>query len=127
MWYQGILNRGNNMETFKAFLNGQAAKSSGAAMRTFDWDKAARIIKDRKPAKASAGLESDYEWTCGTIYENGELVTDSYTYLSSNWATPMLILDDNKEIECFCTEETSGWSSDTKWPVTALIILGMAK
>ena len=90
--------------------------------KVFDWDKAAKIIKERKPETASAGLAEDWEWTGGTIYKSGKPVKNEYTYLASRWATPVLRLDD-EEIECYQSKGYHGWNADTKWPKSALKIL----
>ena len=90
--------------------------------KVFDWDKAAKIIKERKPETASAGLAEDWFWTGGTIYENGKPVKNEYTFLASRWATPVLILD-GEEIDCYQPKGYHGWNEDTKWPESALKIL----
>ena len=79
------------MDTLQAIMiNASTPNGNG---KVFDWDKAAKIIKERRPKTASAGLSEDWEWTGGTIYENGKPVKNEYTYLASRWATPILILD----------------------------------
>lgn len=109
------------MNTFDAFARGAASR--GRERKVFDWDKAARLIAERRPREAAAGLASDWEWTGGTIYENGAATSDHYTYLASTWATPELDLDGDV-IDCFRMEtETPGWDEDTKWPESALAIL----
>lgn len=109
------------MDNWTAFAMGMANR--GKEMMVFDWDKAAELIKERKPECASAGLRDDWEYTGGTIYENGEPVMDSYTYLSSTWAVPELNMDGDI-IECFRMEhEVPEWNSDTKWPQSALDIM----
>ena len=90
--------------------------------KVFDWDKAAKIIKERKPETASAGLAEDWFWTGGIIYENGKPIINEYTFLASRWATPVLILDD-EEIDCYQPKGYHGWNEDTKWPESALKIL----
>ena len=71
----------------------QNAKDNGSLYRVFDWDKAAKIIRDKKPLAASAGLIEDWFWTGGTIYEDGKPKEDrGIAYLMSYWATPTLIL-----------------------------------
>ena len=99
----GMLNRGNEP-------------------RVFDWDKAARLIAERKPKYADAFLRSDREWTGGTIYEDGEPVFDSYTYLASTWAIPVLEMD-GEEIPCWVMAHETDWDEVTKWPESALRIL----
>lgn len=109
------------METLAAFAMGAANR--GKEEMVFDWDKAAEIIRDRKPEWASAGLRSDWEWTGGTIYENGKIVTSDYTFLASTWAVPELEID-GEIIPCYKMQhEVPGWDSDTKWPKSARAIL----
>ena len=113
------------MDTMAAFAMAQA--NYGAEHKVFDWNEAARLIKKLKPASAVAGLKDDLEWTSGTIYENGHPVYDSYTYLSSNWATPILILEfengNTKEFSCYVMASTTKWDANTKWPESSLKIL----
>ena len=109
------------MNTFAAFAMGEANRWK--ELMVFDWDKAARLIRERKPECASAGLRGDWEYTGGTIYEDGEPVMDDYTYLASTWAVPELDID-GEIIDCYRMEhETPGWDSETKWPKSALDIL----
>lgn len=115
------------MNSLEAMARGEAARAAGAKHRVFDWDKAAELIRERKPKQAGAGLSGDWEWTGGTIFEDGKPVTDSYTYLESNWATPELELD-GETIDCWrYVDETDGWNADTKWPESALKILEAVK
>ena len=105
----------------------RAEANRGKQMKVFDWDKAARLIKERKPKIAEAGLEGDWEYTGGVIYRNGKPVTDndigdSYTYLASTWATPILELDGDP-VECYVMDDKRGWDEHTKWPKSALEIL----
>ncbi len=112
------------MDTTKAMLRSMAADLQNNRHRVFDWDKAARLIKESGAKTAGAGLESDWEWTGGEILTDGKPNKESYTYLASNWATPELTLDDGPPIPCWVYEdESAGWSSDTKWPESALAIL----
>ena len=104
------------METWKEIAINESKNG-----KVFDWDKAAEIIKERKPETASAGLSEDWFWTAGTIYENGRPVK-SGTYLSSTWATPVLRLD-GEEIVCYRPKGYNGWNEDTRWPKSALKIL----
>jgi hypothetical protein len=109
------------MDTLTAFAMGRA--TAGRELMVFDWEKAARLIVERKPEVASAGLCSDWKWTGGEIWRDGVPVTDSYTYLASTWAVPELDLDGDV-VECFRMEsECPTWNSDTKWPESALAIV----
>lgn len=109
------------MNTWAAFAMGEANR--GKELMVFDWDKAARLIRERKPKCASAGLRSDWKYTGGTIYEDGKPVMDDYTYLASTWAVPELYMDGDI-VECYrMKHEVPYWNSDTKWPQSALDIL----
>ena len=108
------------MRSDLAFAMGEAAQ--GNEQMVFDWDKAARMIVERKPQEASAGLHSDWEWTGGTIYTNGLPDMKSYTYLASTWATPEIDMDGDV-YPCFVMAIKTLWGAKTKWPASALKIL----
>jgi len=112
----------------EGFLGSPAPK--GSPVKAFDFDKAAIIIKDRllkyPDLIAEAGLEGDWNYTGGIIFENSNPVSNSYTYLASNWATPTLILSwdgmEQEEIECSC-EQNDRFNSSSKWDEISLKIL----
>lgn len=111
------------MDSISAFAMGEASR--GNESKVFDWDKAARLIRERKPNIASAGLESDWEFTGGDIYKDGDIVKegDTYVYLASTWATPEISLDGDI-VECYKMQsKTPNWGADTYWPESALKIL----
>ena len=117
----------------EGFLGTQAqdAKAKGEIFMAFDWDKAAKIIKEKfethKDLVAEAGLEGDWNYTGGYIFEDGKPTSENYTYLKSNWAVPTLILTcdgDSEEIECWI-EGNDRFTSDTKWDDISLKILGI--
>lgn len=111
------------MDTLKAFLINE--RSQGKTPRVFDWDKAAKLIAERKPTEASAGLQSDWEWTVGAIFRDGKPVPqdETYTYLASNLAAPELDLDGDV-IECWVYKDGNcEWDADTYWPESALTLL----
>lgn len=108
------------MDTMHAFMLSMA--SQGCKRKVFDWDKAARIILEKHPKNASAGLRDDWGCTGGVIYEDGKPVTDDYTFLASTWAVPELEVD-GETIECWVWENDTKWDADTKWPKSALDIL----
>lgn len=101
-------------------MKAASLREQNTPMKIFDWDKAAKLIRDRRPSIAEAGLAGDWDYTGGVIY-NGRPVHDQYTYLGSMWAIPTLIMDDD-EIPCWSTE--CEWDQNTKWPDSALNILG---
>lgn len=98
----------------------------------FDWDKAAELIKqhlkNHPDLVAEAGLQGDWDYTGGEIFRDGKPTNDDYTYLSSNWATPTLILSwdgcEQEEIDCY--KKDSRFYSDSKWDDESLKILGIA-
>lgn len=100
--------------------------------KTFDWNKAAEIIKEKHKIHpdliAEAGLQRDWDNTGGIIFENGKPTNENYTYLSSNWAIPTLILSSNgeefEEIECYVEGETK-YHSGSEWDEESLAILGL--
>ncbi len=109
------------MNTAAAFAMGEANRNE--PVKVFDWDKAARLIKERQPTEASAGLSGDWEYTGGSIYSGGKPDLESYTYLASTWATPELDLD-GEVIDCWVwAKDMPDWDSKTKWPASALELL----
>lgn len=108
------------MNTLRAFEMNQQAIEAKSRARVFDWNKAAELIKDRKPKIANAGLKDDWEWTSGVIFLNGGIVRDSYTYLKSNWAEPQITLDNGDPIPCWVYADTVPWDAETKWPDSVL-------
>jgi hypothetical protein len=110
------------MDTRAAFALGEINR--GKSMKVFDWNKAAKILKLRGIEDASAGLESDLEWTAGDILRNGMPISDE-AYLVSTWATPLLIID-GEEIPCWIDEKEATWNikdANKEWPESALKIL----
>lgn len=98
----------------------KARANQGNTMRVFDWDKAARLMKEKNAVYAEAGLANDWSCTGGTILDDGK-PTKGYTYLASTWALPTLIVD-GEEVECWIYETETEWDSGTSWPQSALDI-----
>ena len=112
------------METAMALAMGELHRND--PLMVFDWDKAARILSERMPNVATAGLENDFEWTGGVIWNDGKPFMCSYTYLASTWAKPMLVIGD-EEIECWrYKDDVPDWSAETKWPKSAIDIVKRA-
>lgn len=113
------------------FISGMNNNEKEVGWRAFDWDKAAQLIKDafklHPDVKAEAGLQKDWEYTGGVIFQDGEPVTDSYTYLASAWAQPTLILswdgEEQQEIDCSTTDRKSRFNSGTCWDEESKAIL----
>lgn len=110
------------MNSLEAFALGQANR--GEELMVFDWEKAAKLIKQKGVENASAGLRNDWEWTGGDIFTDGKPNMNDYTYLASTWAIPELEI--NGEIfACYKMQsDRPDWDAKTKWPKTALAILG---
>lgn len=115
------------MNTEQAFAMGMANR--GNPLKVFDWDRAAKYIRENNIKNASAGLQSDWEWTGGDILRNGDIVPaeDTYTYLSSTWASPELDAD-GYVFECYIMEDAvpAEWGmeySSIYWPESARKLL----
>ena len=116
------------MDSMSAFALGMANR--GKEKKVFDWVKAAKLIKARGAKNVSAGLREDLDWTSGNILVDGAPAEESGAYLSSTWATPVLIFDDDgSEIECFkMRSEVEDWGgAKSLWPESALEILNDIK
>lgn len=111
------------MDSANAFIKGELNR--GKELMVFDWNQAATLINKHKINHASAGLSGDWEWTGGTIYENGKVVNeeDTYVYLASTWATPEICIN-GEYIDCYLMKsKTDNWDASTYWPESALFIL----
>ena len=109
------------MDTMSAFAMGE--QSCENELMVFDWDKAAKLIKDRDVKEASAGLQYDWEYTGGEIFTNGKPNMNDYTYLASTWATPQIEIED-EIIDCYkMKSKVPDWDAYTKWPKSALDLL----
>ena len=107
------------MDTLQAYAINMA--SQGNEKKVFDWDKAVDLIIERHIINASAGLQLDLEWTAGTILRDGQPVKNSYCFLSSTWAIPVLVDEDNgDEIPCYIMESKTKYTEHTMWPKSAL-------
>lgn len=100
--------------------------------KAFDWVKAAELIKKHKALKARVGLQEDWDYTSGMIYDEGPIM-DGDPYVASVWATPILVLllparntivtqcykivDDHHDLKVFLEY------AKTVWPEEALEIL----
>ena len=114
------------MDSISAFVMGEANR--GRELMVFDWNKAAQRIRETGTKYASAGLQSDWKWTGGPIYDNGIIpAEDTYVYLASTWATPELNLDGDIE-DCYIMQSQvpAEWGDNYPhiyWPVSARAIL----
>ncbi|CAB3784569.1 hypothetical protein [Pararobbsia alpina] len=112
------------MDSMAAFAMGEANR--GNERMVFDWEKAARLIAERKPEEASAGLQGDWDCTGDVIFRDGKPYLGGYTYLASTWATPELDMDGDV-VPCYRMEsEVPDWDESTKWPEQVLPLLTAA-
>ena len=125
--------KSSTMSFAEGFLGIQSAiaKKQGKFYMAFDWDKAAQLIKkalvETPNLIAEAGLQGDWDYTGGIIFQKGKPTNDSYTYLQSYWATPTLIISDengNKLLETDCFETIGKFDEDSKWENESLSVLG---
>jgi len=101
------------MDTMSAFANGQANR--GKELMVFDWHKAAKLIKESGAKEASAGLAGDWEYTGGTILEDGKPMNGG-AYLASTWATPEIEIYGVTQ-DCYIMQsEQPTWDAKTNWP-----------
>ena len=92
----------------------------------FDWDKFAELAKENNYQNVSAGLLGDWGCTSGEILTDGQINTESYTYLYSLWATPAFrVSETGEEIACYKEIEKSKMSYEHSqvWPESARSIL----
>lgn len=113
-----------DLDTDTIFELATVKRKANSKMKVFDWHKAVRIIKKHNIKNASAGLAEDWSYTSDVILKNGKPITiddDTYTYLSSVWATPVLLIEGTDEgIECWCWDDHCEWGAETNWPESAL-------
>ena len=115
----------STMRSDLAFALGEAYRNN--PKKVFDWKRAVELIKFHNIKEAYAGLEEDWCWTGGLILENGIPVKGEYTYLSSTWATPVLVDENDTIYKCWCWEDECSWDHDTQWPLSALLLMGADK
>ena len=106
------------MDSMSALTMGLA--SMGNEKKVFDWDKAADLILERGIKNASAGLELDLEYTACVILQDGNPVRSKYGWLSSTWATPILVDHVHYEaIPCYIMDHETTYTAHTRWPKSA--------
>lgn len=122
----------SNYSFLGADIIAKGAINRNNPVKAFDWDKAAAKIKELLPSypnlTAEAGLQGDWDYTGGIIFEDGKPNSESYTYLASTWAIPTLIItaDGEELIEMPCyTNKSKRFNSESKWDKASLKILGL--
>ena len=120
------------MRTDIAAKRRDEALERGDEAMVFDWDKAARLIKETGAKSAEAGLRGDWEGTGGYIFYDGEPIkkekddfpVETQAYLASIWAVPEIRIDGGRKRPCYkMHHEAPRWNAKTRWPKSALKIL----
>lgn len=97
---------------FAGFYGNVNTKPKGKT-KFMDWEKAKEIIESNPNSVIYAGLMEDWNNTSGLIFAKGKWY-DGYVYGASNWATPILDVDE-EEIECWTYEETKEGADKPDW------------
>lgn len=92
----------------QCFTIGNSRCAGKETFKGMDFEKAKKIINERRDEIESAemGLMEDWECTSGTVFLDGKFVEGNCRiFLESLWATPLLVLNFNdgnvQEIELF--------------------------
>lgn len=62
-------------------------------MRQLDWQKAAELCEEYKGHRVYAGLIEDWMYTSGEIFDGEKRVKNESVFVSSYWATPVIMVD----------------------------------
>ena len=87
----------------EGILYGEFLGNSPSTMKYMDWNKAEQICKDHPNSVIYAGLQEDWGYTSGKIFDHGKFYDGGILYDQSKWATPILDVD-GEEIECWTKE-----------------------
>lgn len=101
----------------------KSQKSKGP-YKTFDWAKAAKIIKETGVAIAYGGLKEDWKYTGGRIFDDGKPTKKTTQYMGSQWATPVLRIKD-QVIDCYVEVTDKKQNLNTWWPPEILAEFNM--
>jgi hypothetical protein len=115
----------SDLDILTAFRNAEANR--GKMPMVFDWNKAARLIKEENAKIAKAGLRGCWKDTGGTIWYDGSPInkkdTCERTYLRSTWAVPEIEINGVMH-ECYIMQDkATEWDAFTYWPESALNIV----
>lgn len=108
------------MDDLQAFALGFSNRDKEP--KVFDWLKAVGLINEHKAQSASAGLAEDWEATHDLILQDGLPMKreNTYAYLASTWATPVLKIGD-ETFDCYKMQsEVPEWNAHTHWPSEAM-------
>lgn len=97
----------------EGILYGEYIGNSPSTMKYMDWNKAEQICKDHPNSVIYAGLQEDWGYTSGKIFDCGTFYNGGDLFDQSKWATPILDVD-GEEIECW-TKEPHYETGIPKW------------
>lgn len=84
-------------------------------IKSLDWEKAKKLVEEHPNSVIQAGLLEDWSNTSGLIAADGKYCADSYVFVASKWATPIVDID-GEEIECWeYAKKTNDCSKRPKW------------
>jgi hypothetical protein len=89
----------------------------------FDWEKAARVIVERRATAAAAYLGNDYRATWRPILSEGRPADTEFIWLASAWGIPTLEINGETAVPCWRWTDETSWDGSTYWPAAALAIL----
>lgn len=73
------------MDTMECINNNIGTQLRGEKIRNLNWDKVAKHIVEYGPnIMVYAGINEDWDNTCGAIYDHGEVIHDD-AYVTSTW------------------------------------------
>lgn len=82
---------------------GESIGYSPDTMKYMDWNRVEQICKEHPDSVIYAGLQEDWGYTSGKIFDNGVFYNGGDLFDQSKWATPILDVD-GEEIECWTKE-----------------------
>lgn len=74
-------------------------------MKYLNWDKVREIIRKNPNSVIQVGLLEDWNNTGDIIYNKGEYPYHYHVYTQSTWATPIVIIDEQKYV-CYSFKKT---------------------
>ena len=116
-----LADEGNVFDLSFADMVRYGLQQEATTPKVFDWDLAVRILLAEGATEACAGLAEDWEATSGWILRGGKPIarSESYTYLASQWATPVLKIGDTV-YDCFQLQSLAPeLDAYTFWPEEA--------
>lgn len=90
---------------------------------SFDWDKAAELIRQYAPLNVRVTMMEDPAFDSFDIVKDAVLVPPfdgADTVVASTWATPVIIFDEDPSQQHVCLRTDPKYLTTTNWPLEAL-------